>query len=52
MQFYVLFKNISVISGRSEDDNEKLCTTKLRFPSERYPPRSGFKPGIGSAGKR
>ena len=32
---YVLFNSISVISGRREVDNEKLCAMELPFPVEK-----------------
>ena len=31
MQFYVLFNNISVISGRWVDDHEMLCAMEPRL---------------------
>ena len=31
LRFYVLFKSISVISGRCLDDNERLCAMELRL---------------------
>ena len=31
LRFYLLFNNISVISGRCLDDNERLCAMELCF---------------------
>ena len=31
LRFYVLFNSISVISGRWEVDNERLCAMELRL---------------------
>ena len=31
LQFYVLFNSITVISGRWEVDNERLCAMELRL---------------------
>ena len=30
LRFYVLFDNVSVISGRQEIDNERLCAMEFR----------------------
>ena len=34
--FYVLFNNISVISGRCLDNNERLCAMELRLGMRRF----------------
>ena len=31
LRFYVLFDSVSIISGRWEVDNEKLCAMELRL---------------------
>ena len=36
LRFYVLFNSISVISGRSIDDNERLCAMELRLRLRRF----------------
>ena len=36
LRFYVLFNNISVISGRWLDDNERLCARELRYETEHF----------------
>ena len=36
LRFYVLFNNISVISGRWLDDNERLCARDLRYETEHF----------------
>ena len=35
LQFYILFKSISVIAGRWADDNERLCAVEPCFAVER-----------------
>ena len=44
-QFYVLFNNISIISGRWADDNERLCAMEPRLQLERAPPQAGLERG-------
>ena len=36
LRFYVLFNNISVISGQWEVDNERLCAMELRLRLSRF----------------
>ena len=31
LRFYVLFNSVTVISGRPEVDNERLCVMELRY---------------------
>ena len=45
LQFYVLFNNISVISGRCKDDNEKLCAMEPILPLRRFRLKRGSHPG-------
>ena len=45
MGVLVLFNTITVISGRSEDDNERLCAMELRLRLKRFPPSAGLEPG-------
>ena len=35
LRFYVLFKSVSVISGRWDVDNERLCAVELRFAGKK-----------------
>ena len=42
LQFYVVFNSISVISGRWEVDNERLCAMELRLRLKILP-RVGIK---------
>ena len=41
---YVLFNNISVISGRWVDDNGRLCAMKPRLRLRRFRPQRGSNP--------
>ena len=43
--FYVLFNNISVISGRWTDDNERLCATEPRLRLRRFRLERGSNSG-------
>ena len=43
--FYVLFNSISVMSGRYDADEEKLCAMELRLRLKRFPPHAGLEPG-------
>ena len=36
LRFYVLFNGVSVISGRWEVDNERLCAMELRLRLRRF----------------
>ena len=45
LQFYVLFNNISVISGRWADDTEGLCAMKPRLRSRRFRLQRGLNSG-------
>ena len=36
LRFYVLFNSVSVISGRWEVDNERLCAMELRLRLRRF----------------
>ena len=45
LQFNVLFKNISVISGRWTDDNERLGAMKPRLRLRRLRIERGSNPG-------
>ena len=36
LQFYVLFNNVSVISGRWEVDNERLCAMELHLRLRKF----------------
>ena len=38
------FYSISVISGRWDADNERLCAMEPSYWSERFPPLAGFGP--------
>ena len=38
------FYSISVISGRWDADNERLCAMEPSYWSERLPPLAGFRP--------
>ena len=38
------FNNISVISGRWEDDNERLCAMEPRLRLKRFSYRAGIEP--------
>ena len=44
-RFYVLFNNISVISGRCEVDNEKAVCNGNPFTVEKISPRAGSNSG-------
>ena len=53
LRYYILFKSISVISGRWAGDNERLCAVELRLRLERSLPETGLEPGIArSVGQR
>ena len=39
------FYSISVISGRWDADNERLCAMEPCYWLERFPPVAGFEPG-------
>ena len=43
LRFYVLFNRVSVISGRWDVDNERLCTMELRLRSSGDRTRSPFE---------
>ena len=43
------FYSISVISGRWDADNERLCAMEPSYWSERFPPLAGFEPGTARA---
>ena len=43
LQFYVLFNSISVISGRSADENERLCAMEPRLRVKRSSPQAGLE---------
>ena len=43
------FYSISVISGRWDADNERLCAMEPSYWSERFPPLAGFGPETASA---
>ena len=45
LQFHILFNSISVISGQSLDDKQRLCAMEPDFQSERFPPQAGFEHG-------
>ena len=45
-RFYVLFNNITVISGRWTDDNEMLCAMEPCLQLKSSPPQEGLEPGI------
>ena len=36
LRFYLIFKSISVISGRCADDNERLCAMEPRLRLRRF----------------
>ena len=40
LRFYVLFKSISVISGRWADDNERLCAMEPPLRLKRSSPQA------------
>ena len=44
LEIYILFNNISVISGQLEDNNERLCATETSLQLERFLPLVGLKP--------
>ena len=53
LQFYILFNNVSIISGQWENDNERLCSVKHCLRSKRFLPSAGLEPGTArSAGQR
>ena len=53
LRSYAVSKSISVISGRWEGDNEKLCALELRFRLKRFPTPVCFESGTArSAGQR
>ena len=39
------FYSISVISGRWDADNKRLCAMEPSYWLERFPPLAGFEPG-------
>ena len=43
------FYSISVISGRWDADNERLCAMEPSYWLERFPPLAGFEPGTARA---
>ena len=43
LQFNVLFNSISVISGRWEGDNERLCALEPHLRLERVPSPAGLE---------
>ena len=43
------FYSISVISGRWDADNERLCAMEPSYWSGRFPPLEGFGPGAARA---
>ena len=43
------FYSISVISGRWDGDNERLCAMGPSYWLERFPPPAGFEPGTARA---
>ena len=43
LQFYVLFNNISVISGQWVDGNERLCAMEPVLPLKRAFPQAGLE---------
>ena len=43
LRFNVLFNSISVISGRWEVDNERLCAMELRLRLKRSSPQGGLE---------
>ena len=52
LRLYILFNNISVISGRWVGDYERLCAMEPRLRLKRPPDQAGLKPGTArSAGK-
>ena len=47
------FYSISVISGRWDGDNERLCAMEPSYWLERFPSPAGFEPGTArAAGQR
>ena len=40
LRFYILFNSVSVISGRWEVDNERLCAMELHLWLRRFRPRA------------
>ena len=42
LRFYVLVNSISVISGKWEDDNERLCAMEPRLRLNKSSPLSGL----------
>ena len=53
LQFFVLFKSVSVLSEGRMDDNERLCATEPRLRLKRSSPQAGLEPGTArSAGQR
>ena len=46
LQFYVHFNNISVISGRRADDNERLCAMEPRLRLRRFRLERGSNSGL------
>ena len=45
LRFYILFKSVSVVSGRWSDDNERLCAVEPRSQLKRSPPQAGHEIG-------
>ena len=45
LRFYVLFNNISVISGRGADNNERVCAKEPRLRLRRFRLERGSNPG-------
>ena len=45
LRFKTLFNCISAISGRWEDENERLCAIEARLCLGRLSPRAGIEPG-------
>ena len=39
------FNGIADISGRWDDDNERVCAVLLRLRLERFSPQAGIEPG-------
>ena len=47
--FYILFNSISVISGRWDDDNERLCAMEPRLWLGRFRLERGSNPIVGDS---
>ena len=52
LRYYVIFNSVSVISGRWEVDNERLCAMELRLRLGRFRLERGLNSSTRSVGQR